>query len=221
MGGVDDVVVLFKVKKVKRRPEPTTTATSKATRTMWILLLLADGITAGGDTNTWDDCAMSRVGVFVAECWNKRSPGLLSAETVKGVCLSFADGMNAEGDETMGEGAGWNEKGVKGALVLSSGQEGCSGLLEYALLISGAMLDLISSAGTATLIDSATAMVMAEAVGKRASGSFAMLLSMTSDKAGGIFGLMNSGGLGCSWKCCMRIAMTESPRNGVTPVVIS
>ena len=88
-------------------------------------------------------------------------------------------------------------------------------------MISGVALGRVSSAGTAMLKDSATAMVMAVALGKRASGFFAILLRMTLDKAGGIFGLIKSGGVGDSWKCCMRIAMTESPRNGVTPVVIS
>ena len=71
------------------------------------------------------------------------------------------------------------------------------------------------------LRDSATAMVMADALGKRAFGSFAMLLRMTLDKVCGISGLIRAGGVGSPWICCMRIAMTVSPRNGVIPVVIS
>ena len=82
-------------------------------------------------------------------------------------------------------------------------------------------MDFFSSAGTGTLRDSATATVMADALGKRASGSFAMLLRITSDKAGGISGLIRAGGVGGSWKCCMRITIREVPRKGVTPVVIS
>ncbi len=88
-------------------------------------------------------------------------------------------------------------------------------------MISRVALGFFSSAGTAMLRDSATAVVMADALGKRAPGSFAMLLRMASDKLGGMFGLIRAGGVGSSWKCCMRIAMRESPRNGVTPVVIS
>ena len=88
-------------------------------------------------------------------------------------------------------------------------------------MISDGALGLISSAGTITLKDSATAMVMSDALEKRSPGSFAMLLRMTSDNLGEIFGLMSAGCVGFSWKCCIRIAMTESPRNGVTPVVIS
>ncbi len=55
---------------------------------------------------------------------NETLPGLLSA----GVCLSFVDDVNAEGDETAGGGENWNEDGVKDAGVIPSGQEGCSGL---------------------------------------------------------------------------------------------
>lgn len=83
------------------------------------------------------------------------------------------------------------------------------------------LLGFSSSVGTATLKDSATAIVIADALEKRASGSFAILLRMTSDKAGGICGLIRAGDVGSSWKCFIRIAMTESPRNGGTPVVIS
>ncbi len=56
----------------------------------------------------------------------------------------------------------------------------------------------LSSAGTGTLRAEAVAMVMVDALGKRASGSFAMLLRMTSDKAGGRSGLIRAGGVGGS-----------------------
>ena len=127
------VAILFGRKKAKRRPEPTKAATSKATETMCRgLCCLADGCgaagrrTAGGDT--WDGCAMTLSGVFVPGFGNKRLPGLLSVGAVKGVCPSFADGVHAEGDEMIGGGEDWNEKGVKDAGVIPSGWEGCSGL---------------------------------------------------------------------------------------------
>jgi len=127
------VVVLFGRKKAKRRPEATMVATSKAIETMCRgLCCLAGGCgavgsrTAGGDT--WERWAMTLAGVFVAEFGNRRLPGLLSAGAVKGVCPSFADGVNAESDEMIGGGEDWNEKGVKDAGVIPSGWEGCSGL---------------------------------------------------------------------------------------------
>jgi len=124
--------VLPWVKKAKRRPEPTTAATSKAIKTMRVLRRLAGGgeaaggRTAGGDT--WEGCGMTLAGVFVPGFGNKRLAGPLSAGAVKGVCLSFADGVNAEGNEMIGGGEDWNENGVKGAGVIPSGWEGCSGL---------------------------------------------------------------------------------------------
>src|SRR6266496_254952 len=221
----DDVVVPFGTKKAKRRPEPTTAATSKASKTRRVLPRLAGGgESAGGSTAggaIWEGCALTLAGVFVPGFGNKRLPGLRSVGAVKGVCLSFADGVNAEGTEMRGGGEECNENGVTGAGVIPSGWEGWSGLEEVALVLAGVALGFISSAGTATLRDSATAMVMADALGKRASGSLAMLLRMTSEKVGGILGLRSAGGVGSSWKCCIRIAMTESPRNGVTPVLIS
>ena len=147
---------------------------------------------------------MTPVGVFVPEFGNKIHSGLLSAGAVKGVCPSLADGVNAEGDE------GWNEDGVKGAGDTPSGREGWSGLQVFDPSVSVLAEGFISSVEIGTLRDSATAMAMADALGKRASGSFAMLLRITSDKAGGIIGLIRAGGVGSSWKCCMRIAMRES-----------
>ena len=82
-------------------------------------------------------------------------------------------------------------------------------------------MGILSSAGTGILRDSEIAMVMADALGKRSSGSFAMLLRITSEKAGGRFGLIRAGGVGGTWKWCIRMAMGETPRNGVTPVVSS
>ncbi len=87
---------------------------------------VAGGRTAGGDI--WEGCAMTLAGVFVPGFGNKRLPGLLSVGAVKGVCLSFAGGVNAEGNEMIGGGEDWNENGVKGAGVIPSGWEGCSGL---------------------------------------------------------------------------------------------
>ena len=128
----DDVVVPFGTKKAKRRPEPTTAATSKAIKTMRVLRrLAAGGEAAGGSTAggaIWEGCAMTLAGVFVPGFGNKRLAGPLSAGAVKGVCLSFADGVNAEGNEMIGGGEDWNENGVKGAGVIPSGWEGCSGL---------------------------------------------------------------------------------------------
>ncbi len=125
----DCVVVLSRAKKAKRRPEPATAATSKAIKTRWVLccLALAGGCdAAGGDT--WEGCAVTLVGAFVPGFGNKGLSGLLSAGAVKGVCLSVADDVNAEGNEMIGGGVDWNENGVKGAGVILSGWEGCSGL---------------------------------------------------------------------------------------------
>ena len=55
-GDGDGVVVLSRAKKAKRKTEPTTAATSKEIKTMWVLRCLAGGCgadgsrTAGGDT---------------------------------------------------------------------------------------------------------------------------------------------------------------------------
>ena len=129
--GVDGVVVLFRAKKEKSRPEPATATTSKAIKNMRILRCLTGGCDAGGRTtggDTWEGCARTLVGVVVPGFWNTRFPGLLSAGAVKGVCLSFAEGANAEGDEMIGEGEDWNENGVKGVGVMPIDWEGCSGL---------------------------------------------------------------------------------------------
>ena len=164
---------------------------------------------------------MTLAGVFVSEPGNETPPGLLPSRVAEGICLSFADGINVEVDEPARGGENWNEDGGKGAGVIPIGREGCNGLEEFALLLSGVVVGFLSSAGTGMLRDSATAMVMADALAKRASGSFAMLLRMTSEKAGARFGLIRAGGVGGSWKCCIRITIREAPRNGVTPVVIS
>jgi len=53
---------------------------------------------------------------------------------------------------------------------------------------------------------SAIAVASSEAIEKRAAGSFAMALRMTSDNAGGMFGLINAGGVGNVLICCIMIA---------------
>ena len=55
-------------------------------------------------------------------------PGLLPASAVEGVCLSFADGVNVEGDEPVGEGENGNEDGGRDVGAIPSGREGCNGL---------------------------------------------------------------------------------------------
>ena len=152
---VDGAAVLPRARKEKSRPELATTTISRAIKNTRILRCLTGGCDAVGRTtggDTWEGCTGTPVGVVVPGFWNIRFPGLLSAGAVKGVCLSFAEG------ET------WNENGVMGVGVIPTGWEGCSGLYEYALLISGVALGLLSSTGTAMLKDSATAMVMAVAL---------------------------------------------------------
>src|SRR5947209_3679929 len=83
------------------------------------------------------------------------------------------------------------------------------------------VLGLSRLAGTGTLSPLASATVIAAAVGKRASGSLAMLFSTTAESSGGMFGLMRAGGVGISLRCCIMIASGLSPRKGVTPVTIS
>lgn len=110
------VVVLFRATKAKRSPEPATAATSKAIKTMYRVLRCLAG------------CAKALAGVFVPGLGNESLPGLLPARIVEGVCLSLADGANAEGNEPSGGGENWTEAGGKGAGVIPNGQEGCSGL---------------------------------------------------------------------------------------------
>ena len=87
-------------------------------------VLRATGAGASPAGDTWDGCAMMPVGVFVPGFGDKRLPGLLSAGVVKGDCLSFTGGVNAEGNEMIGGGEDWNEIGVKGAGVIPIGWEG-------------------------------------------------------------------------------------------------
>src|SRR2546423_589784 len=72
---------------------------------------------------------------------------------------------------------------------------GWSGLKSVSTLKPAVFIRL---AGTGTLSAWASAIVMAEAEGKRSAGSLAMLRSTTADKAGGIFGLRTIGGVGIS-----------------------
>ncbi len=66
----------------------------------------------------------------------------------------------------------------------------------------------------------ASAAVIAEALGKRSRGSLAMLFRRNADTSGERFGLMSRGS-GGSWMTCCIITRTPSPRYGVTPVNIS
>lgn len=175
----DGVVVLFRFKKVKRSPEPTTTATSKAIKVIKRVLRCLAG------------CAMLMAGVFVSGLGNEVLPGPPPAGAVARILLSFSDEM-IEGGEN------GDEDGAKGAGVITRGREDCSELEEFASLISRVADGLRSSEGTGMLRASATAMVMADALEKRASGSFAMLFRMTSEKAGGRSGLIRAGGVGRS-----------------------
>ena len=113
-GGV--VVVLCKVKKAKSSPEPAKAATSKAIETMERVLRCLAG------------CALKLAGAFVPGLGNETLPGPLPARAVASVCLSFADGVGAEGDEVIAVGEHWDDDGVKDAGVISCGREGCSEL---------------------------------------------------------------------------------------------
>ncbi len=120
----DGVGVLFRAKKAKRRPEPTTATTSKASKIRKVLRWRAGGCgAAGGDSG--GGCAVTLVGGFVPGLGNKELPGLLAAGVVKGVWLPVADGVNAEGNALTVGGKDWNETGDKGAGVIPSGGEGC------------------------------------------------------------------------------------------------
>ena len=149
----DVVVVLFRAMKAKRSPEPTTAATSEAIKTTYRVL------------RCFADFAMTLAGVFVTGPGNETLPGLPSARVVARVGLSFADVVYSEADELIGDGENWDEVGVKGAGVVPGGREGRSGLYEFTLLVSGVAVGPLSSAGTGTLRDSATAMVRADALG--------------------------------------------------------
>ena len=114
--GCGGVVVLFRAKKAKRSPEPTTVVTSKATKAMYKVLRCLAG------------CAKMLVGVFVPGLMNESLPGLLSSKVLARVDLSFADAEYSEGVEPSGGGENWNEDSGKGAGVIATGREGCSGL---------------------------------------------------------------------------------------------
>ena len=114
--GGDGVVDVLRAKKAKRSPEPTTAATSKSIKTMYKVLRCLTG------------CTKMLVGVFAPGLRNESLPGLLPASAVEGVCLSFADGVNVEGDKPAEEGEKGNEDGGKDVGAIPSGQEGCNGL---------------------------------------------------------------------------------------------
>ena len=66
-------------------------------------------------------------------------------------------------------------------------------------------------AGVDILNASAKAAAMDEALGKRAAGSLARPRVMTLARAGVIFGLMRSGGVGMVLICCMIMETGLSP----------
>src|SRR5437764_9111275 len=80
---------------------------------------------------------------------------------------------------------------------------------------------LLKLEGTATLNAWASALVIAEAAGKRIFGSLAILRKITPESSEEMFGLMSAGGVGISWTCCIIIASGFSPRKGVIPVITS
>ena len=65
---------------------------------------------------------------------------------------------------------------------------------------------------------SASAAASKDAIGKRVARSFAIARKITSERAGGIFGLMSIGGVGKVLIWCFIIAAELSPWNGKTPV---
>ena len=129
------------------------------------------------------------------EAGGKEVPGVLSVATPVDAGLAFADGASTGGDASMVSCEEGDKGGVREVGVPPGGRE--SGLWTCSSLVTAGVVELFHSSGeTGTLRASAKAMVMAEAVGKRASGSLAMLLRMTADSSGGIFGLMRAGGVG-------------------------
>src|SRR5690349_357014 len=111
-----------------------------------------------------------------------------------GACLLSASGVNARGEEiTEGE----SEDGFRRVGAIPAGRE--SGLeAPGSLVIKELSAAFHSSGGTGTLSASESAMVMAEALEKRSSGSLAMLFRMTADNSGEISGLKRAGDLGAS-----------------------
>ena len=77
---------------------------------------------------TLTDVFVPEFGLTAPHAGFEMIPGLLSEGVVEDACPSRVDGVNAEGDEMIGEGENCNEDGVKGAGVTPSGREGCSGL---------------------------------------------------------------------------------------------
>jgi len=131
------------------------------------------------------------------EAGGKEASGLLSVATPAGACLLLPDGAATEGDISTVDCEEGDKGGVKGSGVLSGGRE--SGLWALGSVATAGVTELLhSSEGTGTFRASAMAIVMAEAVGKRASGSLTMLFRMTADSSGGICGLMRAGGVGIS-----------------------
>ena len=78
-----------------------------------------------------------------------------------------------------------------------------------------------SSAGIGISNASATDATTMDALLNRAAGSLARQRKIAFDIAGGMPGLMRSGGVGIVLICCTMIAGADSPWNGGTPVQIS
>lgn len=138
---------------------------------------------------------------------------MLSEELIVGVCWLFVGGMNARGDTVKEDRGGYGVSGVGTELASVLPTElvpvfpnGWVSKLEasgsFSVRGTTVGMELVpvfrSSGGTGTLRASASAMVMAEALEKRASGSLAMLFRMTADSSGEIRGLTRAGGVGLS-----------------------
>ena len=72
-------------------------------------------------------------------------------------------------------------------------------------------LGLFSGSGTGTLKAAARAVVIEDALGKRAAGFFASPRMMTAARAGEMFGLMRAGEVGIALTCCIMTAAGLSP----------
>ena len=119
-------------------------------------------------------------------------------DVCEGVYLPFVGGVNTAGDEIIG-GESCTDDGVFGGGVMADGGGDGDGLEEFGLpVVRGGAMFRLSSAGTGMLRACARAIVMSDAVWNRASGSLAMLFRMTSESAGGMFGLIRAGGVGSS-----------------------
>ena len=96
--------------------------------------------------------------------------------------------------------------------MLPEDMRGDSGLRCVGLsCISDELLRTLSDFGIAILKASANAATIAEAVGKRAAGSFARARRIAPVSAGGIAGLMSTGAVGAVLMCCIMISVGVLP----------